>query len=93
MNEVSMIGLDLAKNVFQAYGARADGSDAFRPKVSRAQLLKFIGGQPPCIVAMEACAGAHYCGRESELDPICISPYRPPAHERPQLRGRTHDRT
>jgi transposase len=43
MTEVSIIGLDLAKNVFQAHGAGADGSVAFRRKLSRAQLLKFMG--------------------------------------------------
>ncbi len=56
MNEVSIIGLDLAKNVFQAHGAGADGLIVFRRKFSRAQLLTFLGEQPPCIVAMEACA-------------------------------------
>jgi hypothetical protein len=63
MTEVSIIGLDLAKNVFQAHGAGADGSVVFRRKLSRAQLLKFMGEQPPCIVAMEACASAHHWGR------------------------------
>ena len=59
MEEVSIIGLDLAKNVFQAHGAGADGSVVFRRKLSRAQLLRFFGGQLPCVVAMEACASAH----------------------------------
>jgi transposase len=54
MEEVSIIGLDLAKNVFQAHGAGADGSVVFRRKLSRAQLLKFLSDQPPCVVAMEA---------------------------------------
>ena len=63
MEEVSIIGLDLAKNVFQAHGAGAEGSVIFRRKLSRAQLLKFFGEQPPCIVAMEACASAHHWGR------------------------------
>ena len=56
MGEVSIIGLDLAKNVFQAHGAEANGSVVFRRKLSRAQLLKFLGDQPPCVVAMEAWA-------------------------------------
>lgn len=60
MSEVNIIGLDLAKNVFQAHGAEADGSVLFRRKLSRAQLLKFLSEQPPCIVAMEACASAHH---------------------------------
>lgn len=63
MNEVSIIGLDLAKNVFQAHGAGADGSVIFRRKLSRAQLLKFLMQQPSCVVAMEACASAHHWGR------------------------------
>jgi len=67
MNEVSIIGLDLAKNVFQAHGAGVDGSVIFRRKLSRAQLLKFMSEQSPCIVAMEACASAHYWGRQSAI--------------------------
>ena len=63
MGEVSIIGLDLAKNVFQAHGAAADGSVVFRRKLSRAQVLEFIAAQPPCVVAMEACASAHHWGR------------------------------
>ena len=60
MNEVSIIGLDLAKNVSQAHG---DGSVIFRRMLSRAQLLKFMSEQPPCVVAMEACASDHSWGR------------------------------
>ena len=63
MGEVSIIGLDLAKNVFQAHGAAADGSVVFRRALSRAQVLEFIAAQPPCVVAMEACASAHHWGR------------------------------
>jgi transposase len=62
MEEVSIIGLDLAKNVFQAHGAAADGAVVFRRKLSRAQLLNFMAAQAPCIVAMEACASAHHWG-------------------------------
>lgn len=64
MGEVSIIGLDLAKNVFQAHGSASDGAVVFRRKLSRAQVLKFMAAQPPCIVAMEACASAHYWGRQ-----------------------------
>jgi transposase len=63
MGEVSIIGLDLAKSVFQAHGAAADGSVVFRRKLSRGLLLKFLAGQPSCVVAMEACASAHQWGR------------------------------
>jgi len=63
MGEISIIGLDLAKNVFQAHGAGADGSVVFRRKLARSQLLKFMAAQPPCVVAMEACASSHHWGR------------------------------
>jgi transposase len=63
MEQVSVIGLDLAKRAFQVHGARADGSVAFRKKLSRSQLLPFFADMPACIVAMEACASAHKWGR------------------------------
>ena len=54
MDQIGIIGLDLVKDVFQAPGAAAVGSVAFRRKLSRAQLLTFFGGeQPSCVVAME----------------------------------------
>ena len=64
MGEVGIIGLDLAKNVFQVHGAGSDGSVVFRRKLSRLQLLRFLAEQPPCMVAMEACASAHHWGRK-----------------------------
>ncbi|RWQ29988.1 MAG: IS110 family transposase [Mesorhizobium sp.] len=64
MGEVSTIGLDLAKMVFQAHGADASGGVIFRKKLRRDALLGFFAGQPRCLVAMEACASAHYWARE-----------------------------
>ncbi len=64
MSEVSVIGLDLAKHVFQAHGADASGRVVLRKKLRRAQVLEFFGRQPRCVVAMEACGGAHFWGRE-----------------------------
>ena len=64
MGEVTIIGVDLAKNVFQLHGAAADGSVAFRKKLSRPQLARFMAAQPPCLVAMEACASSHHWARE-----------------------------
>ena len=64
MEEVSVIGIDLAKRSFQVHGAKADGSVVFRRKLSRGKVLSCLASQPPCTVAMEACAGAHYWGRE-----------------------------
>jgi transposase len=64
MAEVTTIGLDLAKNVFQAHGASASGAVAFRKKLRRNRMLTFFAAQPRCLVAMEACASAHYWARE-----------------------------
>jgi transposase len=64
MDQVTTIGLDLAKHVFQVHGADASGHALFRKRVTRAKLLGFLAAQRPCVVAMEACAGAHYWGRE-----------------------------
>jgi transposase len=64
MEEVSIIGVDLAKNVFQLHGAAPDGSVVFRKKLSRPQFARFMTQQPPCLVAMEACASAHHWARE-----------------------------
>jgi transposase len=64
MGEVSMIGLDIAKSVFQAHGADGRGEVVFRRKIARAKVLAFFAGQPRCVVVMEACGGAHHWGRE-----------------------------
>jgi len=63
MEQVSIIGLDLAKRSFQAHGALADGGVAFRKKLSREKVLAFFAEQPRCVVAMEACGSAHHWGR------------------------------
>jgi transposase len=64
MGEVSTIGLDLAKNVFQVHGADASGVVLFRKKLRRHQVLAFFAAQPPCTVAMEACGSSHHWARE-----------------------------
>ncbi len=64
MEKITIIGLDLAKRSFQVHGAYADGSVAFRKKLTRAQVIPFFADQPSCVVAMEACATAHDWGRE-----------------------------
>lgn len=62
--EVSIIGLDLAKTIFQVHGADASGAVVLRKQLRRNKLLEFFATQSPCLVAMEACGGAHYWARE-----------------------------
>jgi transposase len=64
MGEITTIGVDLAKNVFQLHGVTADGSVALRRQVRRSQVLEFFARLPPCLIGMEACAGAHFWARE-----------------------------
>lgn len=54
MKEVTLIGVDLAKNVFHLHGAAADGTVVFRKKLTRLQFHRFMAGYPACIVAMGA---------------------------------------
>jgi len=83
MDEVSIVGLDLAKRVFQAHGASPNGDAIFRKKLSRSQVLPFLAKQPKCIVAMEACASAHFWGRAIRelghevrlIPPIYVKPF------------------
>jgi len=60
MREVSIVGLDLAKRVFQVHVAGSDGSVILRRKLPRGQVITFFTELPKCTVAMEACATAHY---------------------------------
>jgi transposase len=64
VGEISTIGLDLAKSVFQVHGATASGGVKLRRRLRRDQVLAFFAEQPRCVVAMEACASAHYWARE-----------------------------
>lgn len=64
MEDVSIVGLDLAKRVFQVHGATSNGRVVCRRKLSRGQLQAFFAQLPPCVVAMEACATAHFWARE-----------------------------
>lgn len=64
MNEVTTIGLDIAKQVFHAHGADASGAMVFSRRISRAKLVGFFASQPRCMVALEACGGAHHWARE-----------------------------
>ena len=83
MEKATIIGIDLAKRVFQLHGATADGRSILRKRLSRTQLLSFLAKQPCAIVAMEACATAHGWGRAIEelghevrlIPPIYVKPF------------------
>ena len=62
--QVTTIGLDIAKNVFQIHGIDAKGKVVVRKQLRRSQVIAFFAALPPCLVGMEACATAHYWARE-----------------------------
>src|SRR5512132_3033864 len=64
MVEITTIGIDLAKNVFQVHGVDASGVVVVRKAMRRAQVLSFFKALPRCLVGMEACATSHYWARE-----------------------------
>jgi len=64
MTEISIIGLDLAKQVFQVHGADEKGRCVLRKQLKRRDVLAFFTGLPRCAVAMEACGTAYYWARE-----------------------------
>jgi transposase len=64
MENIAVIGLDLAKSVFQVHGVDDEGEVVLRRRLSRAKLLPFFAKLPPCLVGMETCASANYWARE-----------------------------
>lgn len=60
MSEIFTIGLDLTKNVFQVHGADGAGQAVLCKKLGREQVLAFFSQLTPCVIAMEACGGAHF---------------------------------
>ena len=81
--EITTIGLDLAKNVFQVHGVDAEGRVVLRRKLRRSDLITFIGSIPPVLIGMEACGGAHFWARELAalghevrlMPPAYVKPY------------------
>jgi transposase len=62
--QITTIGLDLAKHVFQVHGIDAAGNVVLKKRLRRSQVHTFFAGLPLCLVGMEACATAHFWARE-----------------------------
>lgn len=63
---ITTVGIDLAKNVFQVHGVDARGKVVLRKQLKREQVARFFVNLPPCLIGMEACASAHHWGRKLE---------------------------
>ena len=89
MEQLTTIGLDIAKNVFQLHGVDAAGNVLLRKQLRRGDVLRFFSGLSPCLVGMEACATAHYWARELVKLGHTVR-LMPPAYVKPYVkRGKT----
>ena len=81
--QITTLGIDLAKSVFQLHGVDADGNTVLKKRLRRGAVLDFLRDLPPCLVGMEACATAHYWAREigalghevRMMPPAYVKPY------------------
>lgn len=83
MNNVTLLAIDLAKNVFQLYGTDAYGKAVIKKRISRDKLQEFVANLKPCDIYMEGCGSANYWGREFNqykhriklINPKYVKPY------------------
>lgn len=80
---IKILGIDLAKNIFQLHGVDEKGKEVINKRLSRSQLPSFIANLPPCLIGMEACGGANYWARKFKsyghdvklMSPQYVKPY------------------
>lgn len=63
MNNIKVLGIDLAKNVFQLHGTDAKGKCVLKKRLNREKLIEFMAQLASCLIGIEACGGAHYWAR------------------------------
>jgi len=68
---VTTIGIDLAKSVFQVHGVDGSGKAVIRKRLRRKQVSPFFAQLPESLIGMEACSGARYCEGTTEAGPRC----------------------
>ena len=90
MQQVTTVGLDLAKNLFQVHGADAQGRPVLKRRLAREKVREFFADLPPCLVGLEACAAAHYWARELAKLGHTVR-LMPPQYVRPYVKTNKHD--
>jgi transposase len=88
---VTLIGIDLAKTIFQVCGVNQAGKPVFNRTVKRKDLLAFLMNYPDTTIAMEACSGSNYWGRTLETMGFKVLLI-PPIHVKPFVKGNKNDR-
>jgi transposase len=90
MAEITTIGLDIAKSVFQVHGIDAAGQVVVRRQLRRSHVLKFFAGLAPCIVGVEACATSHYWSRQLQALGHSVK-LMPPSYVKPYVKRQKND--
>lgn len=90
MQSVVTVGLDIAKNVFQAHGVDAEGEVVFRKRITRAKVRDFFASLPKCLVGIEACASSHHWAREIGALGHTVK-LMPPAYVKPYVKSQKND--
>jgi len=91
MTKVTLLGIDIAKEIFQLHGINALANAVLKKKLKRTDLIKFIANLEPCTIVMETCGGSHYWAREFQKfghEVKLISPQ----YVKPFVRGNKNDR-
>jgi len=88
--QANLIGIDLAKNVFQVCAVDHNGNELWSKRLTRQRLSGFIAEQKNCVIAMEACGGAHHWGREAGLKGIEVRLI-PPQFVKPYVKSQKND--
>src|ERR1700732_1318479 len=90
--QISTIGIDLSKTVFQIHAVDADGKTVIRKRLRRAEVLSFFAGLEPCLIGMEACVTSHYWARELAKFGHTVK-LMPPAYVKPYVKRGKNDAT
>lgn len=90
MNEITAIGLDIAKSIFQVHAVYADGDAVVRRQLRRSRVLAFFAKLPPCLVGIEACATSHHWSRELQALGHTVRLI-PPAYVKPYVKRQKND--
>lgn len=90
MQTVVTVGLDIAKNVFQAHGVDAEGGVVFRKRLTRSKVSDFFAGIPACLIGIEACASAHHWARVLSAQGHTVK-LMPPAYVKPYVKSQKND--
>ncbi len=92
MKEVTTIGLDTAKSVFQVHGVDAAGNVILRKQLKRRQVLSFFSKLHPCLIGLEACSAAHHWSRELSRLGHAVRLI-PPRYVKPYVKSQKNDAT